>query len=602
MSAAQTGSEMSVPKQQPLRGIAAYSSSLLHAAAREDPVTAARQQSFIAVHLSAGLLALCVLPVYLLVSGRPSIAGAVALLWFLSPIGIVYFLSRTGRFGAAHLISATSFAGLIVCTAWLTGGIASFLIPWMVVVPLEAALSTERRTVIWAAAASCLGLLALAAGDAFGLTPPAPTPALPGPLLGVIGAVSAAIYAASLAIAVQRLQARSEEAIEASEERYRLLAENATDLITRHDEKGRVVFASHAAQQLLGVEPGKLLGDGLFDRVHIVDRPAYLTALSRCRAENEAVAVEFRVKRSSEAAEDDHVWVEMRCRPFQPDGARKKRGQGGGVLAGTRDISERKVHEAELLRTRDEARNASRAKSQFLANMSHEIRTPLNAVIGFSEILNRQLFGAMQEERYRDYARLIHESGEHLLNVVNDILDMSMIEAGKFKIAKEAVEASALVESCREIMRHTAEKKGVSLVVEVTPGLPEFIADKRACKQMLLNMISNAIKFTNAGGWVRVSVQLKDGIVSMSVADNGIGIPAQDLPKLGNPFVQADNSGGRSEEGTGLGLSVVKGLAKLHGGEFRIMSELGQGTIASVALPFDPPREEDLARRAESAA
>jgi cell cycle sensor histidine kinase DivJ len=591
-----------VPNQHPLRGIAAYSSSLVHDAARDDPVAAARQQSFIAVHLSAGLLALCVLPLYLVVSGGPSLIGAIALAWFLSPIGIVFFLSRTGRFGVAHVISAANFAGLVAFTAWLTGGIASFLIPWMVVVPLEAALSTERRTVVWAAGVACLGLIALAAGDAFGLTPPAPMPPLPQPFLGAVGAISAAVYAASLAIAVQRLQARSEEAIEASEERYRLLAENATDLITRHDEKGRVVFASLAAQQLLGVAPAKLIGEGFLERVHVADRPAYLTALSRCRADNEPVAVEFRVRRTDVEAQDDHVWVEMRCRPFEPGDERVKTRAGAGVLAGTRDISERKAHEAELLRTRDEARNASRAKSQFLANMSHEIRTPLNAVIGFSEILNRQLFGAMKEERYRDYARLIHESGEHLLNVVNDILDMSMIEAGKFKIAKEAVEATALVQSCREILRHTAEKKGVALVTEVEPDLPEFMADKRACKQMLLNMISNAVKFTNAGGWVRVSAQLKDGMIALAVSDNGIGIPAQDLPKLGNPFVQADNSSRTSEQGTGLGLSVVKGLSRLHGGNFRIASELGRGTTAAVTLPFEPPGEKELPKRTDSAA
>jgi cell cycle sensor histidine kinase DivJ len=249
------------------------------------------------------------------------------------------------------------------------------------------------------------------------------------------------------------------------------------------------------------------------------------------------------------------------------------------------------AQEAELLRTRDVAESASRAKTQFLANMSHELRTPLNAVIGFSEILNRELFGTLGEARYRDYARLIHESGEHLLNVVNDILDMSKIEAGKFKIVKEPFDVAPLVKSCCDIMRHTAEQRSLSLIVDIAPGIPELPADKRACKQMLLNVISNAIKFTDAGGWVRVSAKVAGGNVELSVADNGIGIAEADLPKLGNPFVQANNSYDRSYEGAGLGLSVVKGLARLHGGKLELTSKLGSGTTACIALPLDGASE-----------
>lgn len=258
-----------------------------------------------------------------------------------------------------------------------------------------------------------------------------------------------------------------------------------------------------------------------------------------------------------------------------------------GIVSITRDISDRKAQEAELLRARDEAESASRAKIQFLASMSHELRTPLNAVIGFSEILNRELFGALGEARYRDYARLIHESGEHLLNVVNGILDMSKIEAGKFKIVKEPFDVASLVNSCCDIMRHTAEQKSLTLEVDVAPAIPELAADKRACKQMLLNVIANAIKFTEPGGWVRVSAKVDGQNVMLAVSDNGIGIADQDLPKLGNPFVQADSSYNRSHEGAGLGLSVVKGLVRLHGGTLELTSRLGEGTTATIMLPLD---------------
>jgi cell cycle sensor histidine kinase DivJ len=591
---------MRVFGRESVSGLAAYFSSLVHESVRGDPLEAARHRSFIASHLLGGLLALCVFPVYLVVNGRPSLYVAAAFLWLLSPMGIAIFLSRTGRFAAAHLASAANFAGLVTYSAWLTGGLSSWLIPWMVAVPLEAALATDRRIVVWSAAMAGIGLVVLAVIDSFGLWQPEPVLALSPLVLAFVGAFSAMTYAAALAVMVQLVHRQSENAVRAGEERYRLLAENATDLITRHDERGRVVFASHAAQNLLSEATAKLLGDGLFERVHVADRPSYLTALSRCQVNHEPMAVEFRLRRAGANDKARYVWVEMRCRPIAP--ASDSELERSGIVAITRDISDRKTQEAELLRARDEAEGASRAKSQFLANMSHELRTPLNAVIGFSEILNRELFGSLGEARYRDYARLIHESGEHLLNVVNDILDMSKLEAGKFKIVKEPFDVAPLVKSCCDIMHHTAEQRGVSLIMEVAAGIPELPADKRACKQMLLNVISNAIKFTDSGGWVRVSARATDGAVAFVVQDNGIGIAEADLPKLGNPFVQADNSYDRSYDGAGLGLSVVKGLARLHGGQLELTSALGRGTTATIELPLDAaPDSAQPSERARSA-
>jgi cell cycle sensor histidine kinase DivJ len=580
---------MRVFGSQSVRELSAYFDSLVHDSARGDTLTAARHQSFVASHLLAGLVALCVFPVYLVLSGKPSLLTAAAFLWLLSPIAIAIFLSRTGKFVAAHLASAANFAGLITYCAWLTGGLSSWLIPWMVAVPLEAALATDRRSVAWAAGVAGLGLVVLGAAQWLGYWPqPQPMP-LTSALLAFIGTTSAVAYAAALAVMVQLVYGRSANAVRAGEERYRLLAENATDMITRHDDKGRVMFASPAAQQLFGEPAQTIVGDGLFERVHVADRPAYLTALSRSLANNEPIAVEFRIRRAGLTETARYSWVEMRCRPLQVTA--DERLERPGIVAITRDISDRKAQEAELMRTRDEAESASRAKTQFLANMSHELRTPLNAVIGFSEILNRELFGRLGEACYRDYARLIHESGEHLLNVVNDILDMSKIEAGKFGIVKEPFDGAPLIKSCCDIMRHAAEQRSLSLIMDVAPGIPELPADKRACKQMLLNVISNAIKFTDPGGWVRVSARATGGNVEFTVSDNGIGIAEQDLPKLGNPFVQANNSYDRSYDGAGLGLSVVKGLVRLHGGRLELASVLGQGTIATIILPLDGASE-----------
>jgi cell cycle sensor histidine kinase DivJ len=219
--------------------------------------------------------------------------------------------------------------------------------------------------------------------------------------------------------------------------------------------------------------------------------------------------------------------------------------------------------------------------------MSHELRTPLNAVIGFAEIIHGEMFGALGDARYRDYAGHIHDSGQHLLQVVNDILDMSKIEAGKYKIVKEPFVVKELIDLCCEVTRQEAEKKEIALIVDASPGLPELAADKRAVKQMLLNLISNAIKFTDSGGWVRVSAQIEGDSVAIAIADNGIGIAEADLKKLGNPFMQADNSYDRQHDGAGLGLSVVKGLARLHGGDLSLTSKLGEGTVATILLPLE---------------
>ncbi len=557
-------------------------------------MTAARHQSFIASHLLGGLFALAVFPVYLTVIGRPSLISALAFVWFLSPIATAIFLSKTGRLGSAHLISAANLTGLVTFAAALTGGITSFLLAWMIVVPIEAALSTERRVVLASIAVACLGLVTLGAGNYFDLLPAVQTFSLDPVVLALLGSVSALVYTGGLAISVQIIHKQSEEAILKGEQRYRLLAENTTDMITRHETGGRVVFASLAAERLFGSQPKSLLGDGLFERIHVADRPSYLAALNRCLAKKESVSVEFRARskrRDDGASKGDDgyfLWMEMRCRPVS---GIDREGQAGEytddqIVAVTRDIMQRKIHEDEVLKARDAAESAGRAKMQFLANMSHELRTPLNAIIGFSEILTRQLFGTLGDERYNEYAHLIYESGDHLLNVVNEILDMSKIEAGKFTIVAEPFDAAALVTSCCQIMGHQAEKKNIHLETDVDAALPELVADKRACKQMLLNLLSNAIKFTDDGGHICTSVHQVDDSIEISVTDSGIGISEQDLPKLGNPFVQAESSYDRSFEGTGLGLSVVKGLARLHGGSLELKSELGVGTVVTIKLPI----------------
>jgi len=582
------------------RDLSAYFHSLVHESVRDNPLAAARHQSFIASHLLGGFLALVVFPVYLAGVGQPSVLTAVVFAWLVSPILIAVFLSKTGRLGISHLVSATNLTGLIVFAAGLTGGVTSFLIAWMVVVPLEAALSADRRVVFAAIGVAGLALLGLAAGTLFDVLPTPHTFSYEPALLALLGSMSALVYAGGLAVAVQGVYDRSEKEIRQGEERYRLLAENATDMITRHNAKGRVLFASLAAKQILGDSNEQIAGNGLFERVHVADRPAYLSAFSQCVQRSIPVSVEFRVMKKGSATagkdkeDNGYAWVEMRCRPVALQEATDPGASTAPseIVAVTRDITARKLQENEILMARDAAESANLAKTQFLANMSHELRTPLNAIIGFSEILHRELYGRIGEERYREYAHLIHDSGEHLLSVVNEVLDMSKIEAGKFDIVAEPFEVKALVTSCCETVRHLGEKKSIDLSMNVDAALPELVADKRACKQILLNLLANAIKFTEQDGCVEVLAARVDDDIEFTVADNGIGIAEKDIPKLGKPFVQAESSYDRSYEGAGLGLSVVKGLVRLHGGSFDIKSVLGEGTKVLIRLPIDGAEEQ----------
>ncbi len=232
---------------------------------------------------------------------------------------------------------------------------------------------------------------------------------------------------------------------------------------------------------------------------------------------------------------------------------------------------------------RQKAEEASRAKSTFLANMSHELRTPLNAVIGFSEIMAKELFGPIQNEQYRQYAGDIFDSGNHLLDLINDILDMAKIEANKLTLAPRPLDPMVAIEQAVRLTKRKAEDKGLQIVVDAEE-LPEIEADHRAVKQILLNLLSNAVKFTDHGA-IMVYGRATPGQLTLRVIDTGCGIPPEHLPRLARPFEQVEEELTRNNHGTGLGLALTKSLTEMHGGKFAIQSELGRGTIVTVTLP-----------------
>jgi len=244
-----------------------------------------------------------------------------------------------------------------------------------------------------------------------------------------------------------------------------------------------------------------------------------------------------------------------------------------------------------LSEEKSRAENAANSKSAFLANMSHELRTPLNAINGFSEILANELYGPLGDQRYKGYAQDILASGQHLLDMINDILDMAKIEAGKMTINPQPIDPVDPVDAAVRMIRRKASDKDIEIVLDVQPGLPEIDADHRAIRQMVLNLVSNAIKFTNGGGKITVTVQQHGPDIQVSVTDTGIGIPAEDLPRLTRPFEQATGSRDRNYEGTGLGLALTKSFAEMHGGHMTISSIEGEGTTVSFTLPINGPEE-----------
>jgi cell cycle sensor histidine kinase DivJ len=252
-----------------------------------------------------------------------------------------------------------------------------------------------------------------------------------------------------------------------------------------------------------------------------------------------------------------------------------------------RDITERKSQEQALEHARAEADQANAAKVKFLANMSHELRTPLNAIIGFSDMLINEELMRLDAPRRREYAKLINDSGMHLLSVVNGILDMSKMETGDFEISPEPFGPAQVIGNCCDILALKARECGLDLTIRLPADLPEITADKRAFKQILLNLISNAVKFTDRGGRVTVGATIAAGDIIVAVEDTGIGISDEDLPHIGRPFFQARAAYDRRHDGTGLGLSIVQGLVALHGGEVNIASRLGEGTRVTVRLPLN---------------
>ena len=538
----------------------------------QHPDLRAQRRRFVAIQAAKGAVGAVLGLAFFGMLGPPDTAEAIAMAGLMAPAALALLGLTRLPLAALEQVGLAGFALLIGYLASLTGGVTSPLTVWFALIPAEAALAGGRPAVMRAGIAAGAAFAAVAGMEALGMLPPSRL-TLPLWQVFAVSVLGALVQAVLIAAAAQDRQRAADAAAAEGAAMYRFLADNAMDLITRHSGDGCIRYASPATLALLGRVPEEIIGQTMMSLTHPGDVPAMQSALMEASYFGRDGSAEIRLRRR----DGSYVWAEFRCRPAQD----------GDIVAVTRDVSERKAQELALVEARDAALGASRAKSSFLANMSHELRTPLNAIIGFSEMMTREMFGPIGP-RYQEYSRLIHESGAHLLDLINSVLDMSKIEAGKFELNEELFDLEETAQSAVRFLKIPAERAGVALKLSIAPNARLMFADRRAVKQILVNLLSNGVKYTPPGGTVQVtarsSVEAGRGM-EIVVSDSGTGISKSDLERLGRPFEQVENAETRGKEGTGLGLALVKAMAKMHGGEAVLESALGEGTTVTVRLP-----------------
>lgn len=399
-------------------------------------------------------------------------------------------------------------------------------------------------------------------------------------------------------------QRRMERAVRKKDVRLRDAIENLPEAFVLWDESKKLVMCNSKYQELHRLNADDVKPGMAYDQVmDVAQTPLTSSQLVRGLDEDEGT-------RTIEAKLDDGRWLQINERHTQ---------DGGFVSVGT-DITPIKLHEAKLIESeqrliatvsdlqqsrqtlqeqkqqlaemaekyaeeKHKAETANQIKSEFLANISHELRTPLNAIIGFSEVMNDGMFGPLGSEKYQEYARDIYESGTYLLGMINDVLDMSKIEAGRFILDYSTFNLDEMIEETLRIVAHQATERNITIEDNVSPRI-ELEADRRAIKQILLNLLSNAVKFSNDQGRIHIRAKRRGKCITISIEDNGIGISKADLKKLGRPFEQVQNQFTKGHSGSGLGLAISRSLTELHGGAMKIKSEEGKRTIVSLRLPI----------------
>jgi PAS domain S-box-containing protein len=373
---------------------------------------------------------------------------------------------------------------------------------------------------------------------------------------------------------------RIEAALRQSEQRYALALSGANEGIWEWGDQMDGVYVSRRLREIVGIEGSEPLvnADDWIGRIHPEDVEEMRERMrEHLRGKTEYYDHEYRM------LGDDgcYRWVHSRGL-----GVRDESGHVYRMAGSLSDVTQRKLAEQELLRAKESAEMANRTKGEFLATMSHELRTPLNAIIGFSELILQQVFGPIGHDNYEDYIQNIHESGNHLLTIINDILDVSKAEAGMIDLYEEEVDLREVIASGMRLIGPRARESNIALKTDYAEPLSLVTADARRLKQILINLLSNAVKFTPSGGCITIEAWARPGIgAGFRVVDTGIGIAKDDQARMLEPFTQVESGLSRKHEGTGLGLPLCRALIEVHDGVLSLESDLGAGTAIAVVLP-----------------
>lgn len=376
---------------------------------------------------------------------------------------------------------------------------------------------------------------------------------------------------------------KQDRSIKEIEERFLSISDSASmAMIVAVDMKGHVVFWNAAAERTFGYSRKEMAEERLTSIIPERYREAHAQGFERACQSPSSDGLENLGKTLELVGrhKDGHEFpIELSLGVWKQEGEKY-------FSAVIHDISKRKAEEKALIKAKEEAEAANKTKTDFLANMSHELRTPLNGILGFSQMMMDEVFGGLGHPKNKTYVEDINHAGEHLLRLVNEILDVSKIEAGKLSLSESPVDISVVLDGCAKIFTTQATQRGLALNIEVAEKLPMLRADEIRIEQICNNLISNAIKFTPAGGLVEVTVALSEqGDIVAKIMDTGIGIKEADIPKILQPFEQVENILTRSHEGSGLGLPLAKHLTEMQGGSLVIDSTVNQGTLVTVTFP-----------------
>ncbi|MDB5469178.1 MAG: two-component sensor histidine kinase [Caulobacter sp.] len=457
------------------------------------------------------------------------------------------------------LLALSAAAGVL--GALLSGGVGGPL-GVLCLAPLAIALVMGKDRLTAAGALLSIAAAAVAAlGQLLGVSLQPPSP----PVAMALGLLGMAVIVMTLGSGLLLSRRRRREV----EDRQDSEAQRLTGLLSGQPHLLVALYPHGKVRALYGRAPEGIDTDALVQ----LGLPALAAQREPVAAALKTAATEGRAEVAFAPLTAQDRWVSVSFRRAEDD----------MILALVRDATTDHAREAALEQAKTDAETLASGKSRFLANMSHELRTPLNAIMGFSDIMRQRLFGPMPD-KYGEYSGLVHEAGSHLLDLINDVLDMSKIEADRFELSREPFDAREAVSAALRLMRLQADGAGVQLRGMLPTQPLEIDADRRALKQIVLNLVSNALKFTPKGGAITVTAHGFEGFFERVVADTGVGIGAEDLERLGRPYEQAGDSDRRAL-GTGLGLSLVRSFAELHGGEMGIESTLGQGTTVTIRLP-----------------